>query len=523
MKPKTPPVLNRRRAIQTTLASPALLSMLPGLPALISSAAKQPNLLLLMSDQHRGDCMGAAGHPVMRTPHLDRIAQEGVRFSCAYSSTPTCTPARSALLTGLSPWRHGMLGYGRVAEKYELEKPAALAQGGYYTFCVGKNHFHPQRQPHGYQGMLLDESGRAISPDFRSDYRSWFTCMAPTLDPDATGIGFNDYRSKPYVLPEFIHPTHWTGECAVRFLETYSQPQPFFLKVSFARPHSPYDPPQRFFDMYKDEEIPRAAVGAWAARYADGDPSNYNSWFGDMGEAQVRQSRQGYYGSVTQVDEQIGRILEALEKRHMLENTLILYLSDHGDMTGDQNLWRKSYAYEPSAHIPMLLRLPGELYDAPHGRVCSLPVEIRDILPTLLDAASLPGAEQLDGKSLISPAQGHEDGWREWIDLEHDICYHPSNHWSALTDGRMKYIYHARDGEEQLFNLEDDPHEINDLASLPEHQEALLLWRNRLIEHLSERGERFVVSGRLALRPDSYLYSPHYPNAQSSATSAKKS
>jgi len=145
-------------------------------------------MLLLMADQHRADCLGADGNPVIHTPNLDRLAAEGARFRCAYSSTPTCTPARSALLTGLSPWRHGMLGYGRVAEKYPLEMPRALREAGYYTLGIGKMHYHPQRNPHGFHQVLLDESGRAESPEFRSDYRAWFCSEAPGLDPDATGI-----------------------------------------------------------------------------------------------------------------------------------------------------------------------------------------------------------------------------------------------------------------------------------------------------------------------------------------------
>ena len=221
---------------------------------------EKPNIVLVMADQFRADCIRADGNRAVRTPNLDRIADDGVRFVCAYSSTPTCTPARSALLTGLSPWRHGMLGYGRVAEKYPIEKPRALRDAGYYTFGIGKMHWHPQRNAHGFHQILLDESGRAESPDFRSDYRAWFASEASTLNPDATGVGWNDYASKTYKLPERLHPTHWTGETAVRFLRDYDRAEPFFLKVSFARPHSPYDPPERFMRMYEDKDMPNGAV-----------------------------------------------------------------------------------------------------------------------------------------------------------------------------------------------------------------------------------------------------------------------
>lgn len=479
-----------------------------------AAPARRPNILLLMADQHRGDCLRSAGNRAIYTPNLDRLAAEGARFRCAYSSTPTCTPARAALLTGMSPWGHGMLGYSRVGEKYPVEMPRVLAEAGYYTMAIGKLHYHPQRNIHGFHLALLDESGRAESPEFRSDYRCWFWSMAPGLDPDATGIGWNDYRAKAYALPEQLHPTRWAGETAARFLSTYDRSQPFFLKVSFERPHSPYDPPERLMKRYADADLPRAAVEKWAARYAPPSDDSFNIWHGDLGPEQVRHSRQGYYGSVTHVDEEVGRILEALEKRGWLDDTLILFTADHGDMTGDHNLWRKSYAYEASAHIPMLLRwsrTAGSAASARRGQVPAQPVELRDVLPTFLDAAGVTVKQQLEGRSLLSLVRGETSGWRKSIDLEHNICYSPENNWNALTDGRFKYIFHARDGEEQLFNLERDPNELNDLAPLPEHAGTLNEWRGRMIEHLAVRGEEFVKGGKLALRPKGVPFSPNYP------------
>ncbi|MEN6607824.1 MAG: arylsulfatase [Bryobacteraceae bacterium] len=482
-------------------------------PAISRPAQRErPNLLLLMADQHRADCVHADGNAAIHTPNLDRLAAEGARFRCAYSTTPTCTPARSALLTGMSPWRHGMLGYGQGAVRYPVEMPRLLRDAGYYTLGIGKMHWHPQRNLHGFHQVLLDESGRAESPDYRSDYRVWFWSESPGLNPDATGIGWNDCTSKPYALPERLHPTAWTGETAVRFLRDYNRKEPFFLKVSFARPHSPYDPPARWMDRYADAPIPPARCGKWAGRYRPLSSQRPDLWHGDLGAEQVRRSRQGYYGAVSFVDEQIGRILETLEKRNMLERTLILYLVDHGDMTGDQYLWRKSYAYEPSARIPMLIRWPEGMVSGSRGQVLRQPVELRDALPTLLDAAGVTVPDAVEGRSLLELTRGRTEGWRPWIDLEHDVCYAPENQWNALTDGRFKYIFHARDGEEQLFDLEHDPAEMVDLAGDPAHQATLRTWRGRMIEHLSVRGERFVANGKLALRPERYLYSPYYPD-----------
>ncbi|MBM4017315.1 MAG: arylsulfatase [Planctomycetes bacterium] len=483
-------------------------------PAVQAPAKRQPNILLVMADQHRGDCIGAAGHPCVRTPHLDRIAAEGVRFRCAYTSVPSCTPARASLLTGLSPWRHGMLGYGRVAETYENELPRMLREAGCYGLGIGKMHWSPQRALHGFHETLLDESGRAESPGFVSDYRQWFRREAPDLAPDATGIGWNAYDARPYALAERLHPTRWTGDRAVEFLKGCDRPEPWLLKVSFARPHSPYDPPERLWKMYEDANIPKAGVGAWAERHAcRGQKLPADTWRGDLGAEQVRRSRQGYYGSVTFIDEQIGRILQAVQERGWTEDTLILYTADHGDMTGDHHLWRKTYAYEASARIPMLMRWPERFVSAKRGQVLAQPVELRDVLPTFLDAAGAAAdPKRFDGRSLLDLVRGRAEGWREYIDMEHDVCYDKSNHWTALTDGRTKYVFHAMTGEQQLFDLEKDPGECDDLAQRPEHAAVLKLWRGRMVKHLEERGPPFVVGADLALRPERFLYSPHYPS-----------
>lgn len=490
-----------------------------------STTGSRPNILFLMTDQHRADCLGASGNRVIHTPNIDRLAHDGVRFSAAYSSTPTCTPARTALLTGLSPWHHGMLGYRDMAPRYPLEKPQALRDAGYYTMAVGKNHFSPIRNGHGYHRMLLDEhcpcgngpqafaAAESRGPVERSDYESWFWSQAPTLDPHATGLWWNDYPARPFALPERLHPTTWTGDSAVNFLKGYNQKSPFFLKVSFIRPHSPYDPPQRFLNMYENADLPAARVGKWAARYESRNSNLNDIWRGRLDPQTVRRSRQGYYGCISQVDEQIGRILETLDSRGFLEETLIVFTSDHGDMTGDQNLWRKSYAYESSAHIPMLMRWPKGLLSAERGTVMSQPVELRDLLPTFLDAAGTSPSRPLDGQSLLKLVSSAGRGWREFIDLEHDVCYSPVNHWNALTDGRWKYIFHALDGEEQLFDLETDPHELVDLAGNVGHQDQLRHWRQRLVAHFEERGTPFLDHGSLGLRPKSQPTSPLFPQA----------
>jgi choline-sulfatase len=478
-----------------------------------SKASPKPHILFLMADQFRWDCMGCAGNRVIRTPNLDAIAREGVVFQNAYSSTPTCTPARAALLTGQAPWHHAMLGYGAVAEHYPVEMPRCLREAGYYTFGVGKMHWFPQKTLHGFHGTLVDESGRVESPGFISDYRRWFRDEAPGQDPDATGIGWNDYQAGVYALDEKLHPTVWTGQTALEQIRRCDPAVPLFLKVSFARPHSPYDPPARFMNLYKEEDMPAAVVGDWAAKYAPhADPPPSDAWHGDLGEAQALKSRRGYYGSVSFIDEQIGKILQTLKDRGMYDNTLILFTSDHGDMLGDHNLWRKSYAYESSAHVPMLLRWPRNMgMEGKRGTALPQPVELRDLLPTFLDAAGAPIPKSVDGASLLELVRGNTAKWRPWIDLEHAVCYSKENHWNALTDGRFKYIYFALDGSEQLFDLGKDRGETRDLSNDPACSAILKKWRERLTRRLAERGPDYVRDGKLVKGRKNMLYGPLFP------------
>ncbi|MFC2167587.1 arylsulfatase [Acidobacteriota bacterium] len=507
--------MTRRKFLQT--ASTAVLGASFGgsLSSCIKKKSRalpsQPHILLFMTDQHRGDSLGCMGNPVIKTPHIDAIARNGVVFTNGYTASPSCTPARAGLLTGLSPWHHGMLGYGRIAEKYKFEMPKMLRESGYYTLGIGKMHFYPQNSLHGFHETLVDESGRVEHPDFVSDYRNWFKRKAPGLDPDATGIGWNEHRSGVYALDERLHPTYWTGETAAELIDTYNVDKPLFLKVSFARPHSPYDPPQRFLDMYKEEDMPAPSIGDWAGNFAD-YPMDKNSAFGDFGIDHAKKSRRAYYANVTFIDEMVGRIIEVLKRKGMYDNTLILFTSDHGDMLGDHHHWRKTYAYEGSSNIPFIMKWPSGIdNEIKRGTSLSNPVELRDALPTFLDAAGADIPQEMDGLSLLNLVREENTEWRDYIDMEHSTCYEKHNYWCALTDGEIKYIYFFSDGTEQLFNLKNDPFELSELSANPVHLKTLQLWRERMVAHLSERGEGFVKNGQLQVKKETLLYSPNYP------------
>ena len=370
------------------------------------------DLLFSMADQLRFDAISAV-NPLLHTPHLDRLAAEGVRFSKAYSSTPTCTPARAALLTGRSPWNHGMLGYGVIAVDYPFEFPRALSNGsGYETITIGKDHFGWNNNKSGHSGGTRFAHSYASWTVYdglvsESDtYHEWFSSAPkrganvsrpedcwPTLD-------MNSWSGAPYACDEYLHPTAWTGRAAVTFLETRARAgrnrPPFLLKVSFHRPHSPYDPPNRLLNATAAADVPspvRPATG-WSRKYRDcGEKSSADTWCGEQSASAESLSRRAYHASVAFVDEQIGQIHQTLRRTGLLATTLWLFTSDHGDAQGDHWHWRKGYPYEFSSHVPMILRWPDRAWpiDVPRpnlrrGAVLPELIELRDVAPTLLHA-----------------------------------------------------------------------------------------------------------------------------------------
>lgn len=471
---------------------------------------EHPNIILIMTDQQRGDCMGVMGNPYIHTPNMDKLANDGLLFMNGYSSVPSSTPARSVLLTGMSPWHNGMVGYGTMAHDYKYEMPRILEECGYSTFAIGKLHYAPQRNLHGFQGAWLDESGRVHTKDFESDYRRWFRKQAPGVNPDSTGIGWNDHTGKVYLLPERLHPTAWTADKAVEYIKAYDNERPMFLKISFARPHSPYDPPRRFYDMYKEKQVAEPYCGEWCDEFAD-RPNVPDASFGDFGKEHALESRRHYYASISFIDEKIGEIIATLKERGLYDNSLILFVSDHGDMLGDHHHWRKTYPYEGSSHIPYIMKLPAGMKCAyPKGTRMEQVVELRDVLPTFIEAAGGTVPEDMDGLSLYTLCTRQDTSWREYIDLEH-AEYKDYKNWTALTDGKTKYIYFSSTGEEQLFDISKDKSESKNLADEEQYWCSLELWRQRMVNHLSERGDTYVKDGKLQRITDKIVYTPHYP------------
>lgn len=478
----------------------------------------RPNLLLMMTDQHRGDCLGSDGHPVLETPYLDQLAGEGTRFRHAYTAVPSCIPARATLMTGMDQWHTGVLGMGRsrshMSSRYRHTLPGELAAAGYHTQGIGKMHFRPQRALNGFHNILLDESSREQDYRFKSDYRRWFEQHKEGhYDYRDHSVEWNSWMSRPSHLPEHLHPTYWTAQQAIEWLDRRDPERPFFLKVSFARPHSPYDPPQTYYDLYRDRPIPAPHIGDWAHIHTGHpDANDVNAWRSRRSEEETRRARACYYGNVTFIDHQIGRLLYELRMHHReaWQNTFILFTADHGDMLGDHHLWRKTYAYEGSTRIPMIVRPPLG-WGCPRGQVLDQVTELRDVMPTFLEAAGVSIPDTVDGQSLLPLARGEANTpWRDTILGEHDWCYSHEQANYYLTDGRWKYIWFPYLGTEQLFNLVNDPGECQDLAADPRHRDEVAAWRGRMTRELAERECGLVRDGQLVrLSLDQVVRSPH--------------
>jgi arylsulfatase A-like enzyme len=264
--------------------------------------------------------------------------------------------------------------------------------------------------------------------------------------------------------------------------------------------------------MYIDNpDIPKAAVGDWAERY-NKKIANVNAPRSHRTDAETHRGRAGYYGNITFIDHQIGRVLYEL-RRHdpqTYANTLIIFTSDHGDMMGDHHHWRKTYAYEGSARIPFLIKYPNS-WDFERDVVYDQPVELRDIMPTLLDAAGVDIPDSVDGRSLLDLARGQSEDWRDCVQGEHTTCYDKEHGMQYVTDGHEKYIWFHHTGEEQFFNLDEDPLECQELSKHPDYQERVALWRSRLAHINEQRGDPRGQNGQLVSQPDGALsLSPNY-------------
>lgn len=472
---------------------------------------QQPNLLFINVDQMRHDCLSVLGHPVVETPNLDALAQDGVLFDNAYSATPTCVPARAAILTGMSQHSHGRVGYeDGLPWDYQHTLPAELAAAGYHTQCVGKMHVNPPRQLMGYHHVVLHDGylhhhrfkHQTTTNQYFSevdDYLPWLQRQAgASRDLIDLGLDCNSsVTSRPWDLPEAYHPTNWVVSESIDFLRRRDPSKPFFLKMSFVRPHPPFDPPPFWFDQYMAMDLPEQPVGDWVHHDDDEQGLLPVIKSGKVPHKRLKRAQAAYYALISHIDEQIGRFVMALQESGDLENTVILFTSDHGEMLGDHQRFAKGLPYEGSAAVPFIVADPGNQLNLQKGRRVHQPVEMRDIMPTFLDAAGVSVPETVEGASVLPLARGERVSWRETIHGEHEKG---EESFHFITNGDYKYIWFSQTGQEQFFDLCVDPQECHNAVEDSEYRMTINAYRDKLIHVLKDReegcsdGEQLIVA-----------------------------
>lgn len=455
---------------------------------------KQPNILLIMPDQMRGDCLSLEGHPCIQTPNIDAIGGGGTHFHRAYTTCPSCIPARRALLTGMHPANNGMPGFigGCPIETPTL--PDELRRAGYLTALVGRSmHQFPEEVPYGY-----DERIKGSTYDRNDQYAAELERVFPgSGGVRSCGLPNNGWAARPWHLPDAWHPTAWVVNRSRELIARAGGPQPLFLTTSFYAPHPPLLPPQCYYDRYYNcDDLPAPAIGDWATPPPnDGLGLGLESPRVKLDGMRLRIAQAGYFGLINHIDDQLWWLLHEFRQLSRAQGRpwVVVFTSDHGEMLGDHYYFRKVEPYEGSARIPLLMQASPDL-EFTGGQTIESPVCLEDIMPTLLDLAGRALPDNLDGRSLVSTLRGGADGVREVLHGEHAPCYPGSQPHQFMTDGREKYIWRTDDGSEQLFDLTADPHECNDLAGDAARIDP---WRNRMAAQLKDRSEGFSDGEKL--------------------------
>jgi arylsulfatase len=451
----------------------------------------QPNIIFITCDHLRADLLGCAGNRTIQTPHLDKLAENGIRFTQAYSGTPICIPARASIMTGKEGHSLGIKEYRAGFELPVKETlPQQLKDAGYQTKVVGKMHVYPERCHYGFEEMLLCEEGRLLGQPYGEnkgydDYEQWLAEQGYPGKAFAHGISMNEYAVTPWHLPNHLHPSEWIGEQACRQIKRRDWTRPLFLWTSFTAPHPPLTPLMNDLYVYETESIPQPVVGEWAKEHPV--MHNLSLAFGKgKTEKQIELIKRAFYALVTQIDRQINRIIGTLAEEGILDNTWIIFTSDHGDNLGDHNLWAKSNFLKGSCNIPLIITPPYKgderIGDKWGNSTNDTVVGLQDILPTLVDIANGIIPENIDGKSLLSALKDRSKPVRNHILGEFGA---EGRRTLMVTDGKWKYIWYEFDGYELLFHIENDPNELCNL--IHSDQEKTVEWRKKLIDILTSR------------------------------------
>lgn len=422
----------------------------------------RPNLLFIFSDQHRATATGFAGNPDVQTPNLDSLAERGVVFSRAVATLPVCSPARACLMTGQYPLKHGVIVNDVPLESDAVCFAEALRRAGYRTGYIGKWH-------------LSGGPWRAfIPPGQRKGFEFWRACECS-----------HHYNESPYHGDE-PGERLWNGydvfaqtDCAIEYINEHADgDRPFALFLAYGPPHDPYDTaPAEFRDLYDPD----------ALKLRPNVPeSEANS---------IRPKLAGYYAHITAIDEAIGRVVAATEEVGLLENTILVYTSDHGDMLGSHGRWTKEKPWDESVRVPCVLSWPAGQAQA--GMHIPQPLGSVDVMPTMLDLCGAEIPPTVEGTSYAPLVRGEPMDCPEGALIE---CVQPFGSWGKIYGGReyrglrtARYTYvRDREGPWLLYDDEEDPCQLSNLCDSPEHR-GVQEWLDALLrQHIAARGDRFL-------------------------------
>lgn len=439
---------------------------------------KKPNILVLMVDQLNGTFFPDGPADFLHAPHLRKLAERSVRFANCYTASPLCAPARASFMSGQLPSRTGV--YDNAAE-FSSEIPTYahhLRNAGYQTALSGKMHFVGPDQLHGFEQRLTTDIYPADfgwTPDYRKpgERIDWWYHNLGSI----TGAGTAEITNQL----EYDDEVAYQAESKLYDLARGHDERPWCLTVSFTHPHDPYVARKRFYDLYAD--IPQLDPKVEALKPEDIDPHSERLHRACKAEdyalsaEQIRAARQAYFANISYVDEKIGNLLDVLERCGMSENTLIVFTSDHGDMLGERGLWFKMNFFEGSARVPLMMAAPQLKAALVEEAVSTL-----DVLPTLSDLAGIDLHGIMpwtDGMSLVPVAKG--EAQRGVVPMEY-AAEGTIAPMVSLREGDWK-LNLCRADPPQLFNLQNDPDELNNLAGQADHQEDLA----RLMKLAEER------------------------------------
>lgn len=449
----------------------------------------RPNVLFLMVDQWPGKFLGAAGHTSILTPTLDQMCRLGTRFSRAYSEYPICIPARRTVMTGTSARTHGDRAF---TPALEMPAVATLAgtfrQAGYQAYGVGKLHVYPPRDRIGFDDVLLAEEGRPHL-GATDDYDIFLAEQGHAGEQFMHGMNNNDYMYRPWHLAERLHVTNWTTREAARMVKRRDPTRPAFWHVSYTHPHPPLVPLQAYMDLYDANTLDDPLQSEWSRQQLPTAlQSTRDYWPTAYSAHQLRGIRRAFYALCTHIDHQLRILIGTLREEGVLDNTIILVCSDHGDMLGDHGLWAKRVFYEGSANVPMILVGPKGDSRVSENHVDPRLVGLQDVMPTLLSLAGIPIPASVEGVSMVA------DTARQFLFGE---CKENATATRMAHDGRYKLIWYPAGNHCQLFDLDSDPGEMDNLAARPEHAAVLQSLTRVLVQNAWGEDLHWIQDGQL--------------------------